>query len=212
MLADLTESRGAAAAYAALIEFERLAALLPLAPRLTDRIDLARMIAQRHEQCGELLERLRDAAPSQAVMTALTALIDDARRRVESSDWWEALATAALSAPLTDELFAAFSAKGPADLQSEASVAVEPSNERADEGDEATGPDTQTPQQWAMQRLRTALGEDPVLAARIAMWGRRLVGEVIVLAREFGGDEYPDLANRLATSHARRLADLGLAG
>ena len=33
-----------------------------------------------------------------------------------------------------------------------------------------------------------------------------------MLAREFGGERYPELADKLAVSHARRLEDLGLAG
>lgn len=193
MPGDPTESRTIAAAYAALIEVERLAALLPLAPGLTDRLDLAAVLAQRQERSRELLERLREAdgtGPEAAVtaLAELTAPIDDARSRVESSDWWEALTVTALSAPLTDELFAALLS------------------------DPAAGTDGNASAAWAAQRLRNALREDPVLASRIAMWGRRLVGEVIMLAREFGGEEYPQLADRLAASHARRLADLELAG
>jgi hypothetical protein len=49
-----------------------------------------------------------------------------------------------------------------------------------------------------------------VLAARLSLWSRRLVGEAIVLAREFGGDLYPEIAAQLASEHARRMAALGL--
>ena len=187
MLPDLTESPAAAAAYAALAEFERLAALPALAPSLADRMAVAEVIAQRHERYRELLGRLGPVDELEPGMTAAAPPIDDARRRVESADWWEALTAAALCAALTDELFDAL-----AGAQLDAPAA------------------TDTSQVWATERLRTALAEDSVLAARIAMWCRRLVGEAIVLAREFAGERYPELADRLAASHARRLTDLGL--
>jgi tRNA-(MS[2]IO[6]A)-hydroxylase (MiaE)-like len=185
VLADLTETR-AAAAYAALIEIERLAALLVSAPGLADRIALTDVIAQRHARFRDVLDRYAAHDPREGMASAGPAL-DDARRRVEPMDWWEGLAVAALSAPLTDELFAALTGD---DASSEpASDAV-----------------------WAAERLRAAIGEDPVLAARLALWGRRLVGEAIVLARAFGGERYRELAEQLAASHARRLDELGLAG
>lgn len=204
----------AAAAYAALTEFERLAALLPLAPRLTDRVDVAAALAHRHQHSRDLLEHLREAGRTRpeaaaTALAALTAPIDDARNRVASSDWWEALAATALSAPLTEELFTAI--LGGQSPDADASDAARPSEELTEVDGAGTGADGNAPAAWAAQRLRNALREDPVLAARIAMWGRRLAGEAIVLAREFGGEDYPELADRLAASHARRLADLGLA-
>jgi len=200
VLPDLTESSAGAAAYAALAEFERLTALLPLAPGLADRMAVAEVIAQRYARYRELLERAGGAGDPQPAMTAAAPAIEDARRRVESEDWWQALAAAVLGGALTDELFEI--------MLGDRAEAAEPEQEGAASADvEAKAADA-----WAAQRLRAALADDPVLAARIAMWGRRLVGEAIVLAREFGGERYPELADRLAASHARRLEDFGLAG
>ena len=203
MLADLTKSPAGAAIYAALAELERLAALLPLAPGLADRMGVAEVIAQRHERYRELLGRFGEAGDPQSAMAAAAPALDDARRRVESTDWWEALAATLLGAALTDELFEIL-VGGPSGV----AVAAEP--ERA--GEASVGVDANVDEPWATRRLRAALAEDAVLAARIAMWGRRLVGEAIVLAREFGGERYPELADKLAVSHARRLENLGLAG
>lgn len=200
MLPDLTESSAGAAAYAALAEFERLTALLPLAPGLADRMAVAEVIAQRHERYRELLERFGGAADPQPGMLAAAPAIEDARRRVEPEDWWQALAAAVLGGALTDELFEIM-------LGGRAEA-----GEPAQDGDASADVEAKAADAWATQRLRAALADDPVLAARIAMWGRRLVGEAIVLAREFGGERYPELADRLAASHARRLEDLGLAG
>lgn len=200
MLPDLTESRAGAAAYAALAEFERLTALLPLAPGLADRMAVAEVIAQRYARYRELLERAGAAGDPQPAMAAAAPAIEDALRRVESEDWWQALAAAVFGGALTDELFEIM-------LGDQAGAAEPEQDGAASAGVEAKAADA-----WAAQRLRAALAEDPVLAARIAMWGRRLVGEAIVLAREFGGERYPELADRLAASHARRLEDFGLAG
>lgn len=203
MLADLTKSPAGAAIYAALAELERLAALLPLAPGLADRMGVAEVIAQRHERYRELLGRFGEADDPQSAMAAAAPALDDARRRVESTDWWEALAATLLGAALTDELFEILVGEPIG-----AAAVAEP--ERA--GEASAGVDATADEAWAARRLRVALAEDAVLAARIAMWGRRLVGEAIVLAREFGGERYPELADKLAVSHARRLEDLGLAG
>jgi tRNA-(MS[2]IO[6]A)-hydroxylase (MiaE)-like len=191
VLADLTESR-AAAAYAALVEIERLAALLASAPALTDRMALAEVIAQRHARFRGVLDRLAARDPQQQLTSAAPAL-DDARRRVEPGDWWEGLAAVALFAPLTDELFTVLISDGidvgvPEDAAADAAAL------------------------WAAERLRPAIDTDPVLAARMALWGRRLVGEAIVLARVFGGERYRELADRLAVRHDSRLDELGLAG
>ncbi|HEV2342816.1 MAG TPA: ferritin-like fold-containing protein [Actinocrinis sp.] len=228
MLADLTQSR-AAAAYAVLVEIERLAALLASASALTDRISLAEAIAQRHVYFRGVLDRLAAQDPQQPLATAAPAL-DDARRRIEPGDWWEGLAAIALFAPLTDELFAALTS-GEADVSGAARTAVEADAADvasvdvelgdavlADTASEAggdsevgdTAPDAAA--LWAVERLRPAIDADPVLAARMALWGRRLVGEAIVLARVFGGERYRELADRLAVRHARRLDELGLAG
>jgi hypothetical protein len=182
VLADLTESR-AAAVYAALTELERLAALIPAAPGLADRMAVADVISARHARYRELLDTFGDVHDLRPEMAEAAPALDEARRRVATEEWWEGLAAAALCAPLTDELFSAL----------------------LDHDDE---PVEVVP--WASHRLRAALGGDPTLTARIALWGRRLIGEAIVLCREFGGERYTELADRLAASHARRLTELGL--
>ncbi|MBS2963664.1 hypothetical protein KGA66_11435 [Actinocrinis puniceicyclus] len=187
MQADLTESRAAAAVYAALAEFERLAALLPLAPALADRMAVAQLMSRQHAHYSELLERVQAAGDPQPAMAAAAVPIDEARRRVESADWWDALAAVALCGRLTDELFGELL-----------------------HGDQRADEDVDEVSAWAMERLRAAIAADSVLAARLAMWARRLLGEAIVLAREFGGERYPELADRLAAAHERRMAALGL--
>ena len=236
MLADLTESR-AAATYAALTEIERLAALIPAAPALADRMAVADVISQRYGRYRELLEELEGHRGRQSAMAQAAPAIDEARRRVEPGDWWEGLAAVALCAPLTDELFGALLGGdavvfdgAPAFDEAEALDEAELTDEASEvPADAVASPDLALARaasadavveavlvdgaaRWAAQRLHAAIDGDPVLAARIALWGRRLVGEAIVLCREFGGERYPELADRLAANHVLRLAGLGLAG
>ena len=81
-----------------------------------------------------------------------------------------------------------------------------------------------------MDRVRAAIDNDPKLAGRLALWGRRLVGEALSQAQRVaaerdalaallvGGVDRPgaDLAEvgrmfaRLTENHTRRMAKLGL--
>lgn len=208
MLADLTESR-AAAAYAALVEIERLAALLPSAPELADRMALADVITQRHAYFRTALDRYASHDPRDAMTSAAPAL-DDARQRLEAGDWWEGLATVALSAPLTDELFAALT--GDDAGNDFASGHLEADNAASSSDAVPADVSSDSAARWAATRLRAAIDGDPILAARLALWSRRVVGEAIVLARVFGAERYRELSEKLTASHAARLSELGLAG
>ena len=84
---------------------------------------------------------------------------------------------------------------------------------------------------FIVERVRTAINEDPRVGGRLARWGRRLVGEALSQAQRVaaerdalstllvGGVDRPgtDLAEigrmlaRLTDNHARRMAALGLA-
>jgi hypothetical protein len=195
VLSDLTDLRGAAA-YAALTDLERLAALSPESPSLSDRAALAAAAQVRFRRYHAALGRLGPSSDPAEAMAPAVPLVDEARRRLDTGDWWEGLLTACLSAPLTDDLFGALLGDAPAD-------GVATVSDQIDEGSEQA-------ETWAAERVRAAAGSDPALAARLALWGRRLVGELIVLANRLDEERYPELAERLVGRHNRRLADLGL--
>jgi hypothetical protein len=187
----------AAALYAALTEFERLAALAPLAPGLADRLAVAHAVDGRYRRLRGALDRLGIAGESPpdaaAAVEGPAAAVDDARRRTATADWWEGLVAADLCGVMSDELFGALG-----DDADKAEGEAEPVDARA------------AVPVLPIERIRAALAGDPVLAARLALWGRRLAGESIVMARIFGAQRYPELADRLALAHAARLAELGL--
>lgn len=192
----------AAALYAALTEFERLAALAPLAPGLADRIAVADAVDARYQRLRAELDRLGidGGVPPDlsAAADGAAKAIDDARRRTATADWWEGVVAADLCGVLSDELFAALG---------EDEAAREPDASDDAVSDEARAAVPVLP----IARISAALAADPVLAARLALWGRRLAGESIVLARIFGADRYPRVADRLALAHSARLVEIGLA-
>jgi hypothetical protein len=84
---------------------------------------------------------------------------------------------------------------------------------------------------FVVDRVRSAIDADPRVAGRLALWGRRLVGEALSQAQRVaaerdalstllvGGTDRPgvDLAEigrmlaRLTENHSRRMQELGLA-
>jgi tRNA-(MS[2]IO[6]A)-hydroxylase (MiaE)-like len=199
-------------AYAALLEFERTARMIPNAPALADRTALADAAA------GQLAAfRGAQAAPDTApdatgVPDRGFAQLDATVARTEPRDWWEALATACLWPPLVREVLAG--GRGPLDAPGGA-AGVDPAG--VDPAGVETAPlDTA----WAEARLRAALEHDPTLADRLLLCGRRLVGEAIALAfavgsrapRDAAADgpgpdaQFAALAERLTEEHAVRLA------
>jgi hypothetical protein len=85
--------------------------------------------------------------------------------------------------------------------------------------------------EFAVERVRRAIEQDPVVAGRLALWGRRIVGEALAQAQQViaarpaladlvmgrGASSGFDLAtvgemvNRITQQHTRRMAALGLA-
>jgi hypothetical protein len=78
---------------------------------------------------------------------------------------------------------------------------------------------------FAVTEVRAATGDDPLLAGRLALWGRRLAAEAVSLARATalanpalallpltldGGFE--GLLTRLTVAHAARMTRIGLHG
>ncbi|MBC7679102.1 MAG: tRNA 2-methylthio-N6-isopentenyl adenosine(37) hydroxylase MiaE-like protein, partial [Pseudorhodobacter sp.] len=78
---------------------------------------------------------------------------------------------------------------------------------------------------FAVSRVKQAIADDPSLGGRLALWGRRLVGEALIQAQQVaverdallvllvgGGDlgGLTRLLSRLTDAHTERMASLGL--
>lgn len=204
-----------AIAYGEISAFERLAADAQLAPSLEDKVDIVGMASAEFAKVAPLTERLRAlGADPFAAMRPFASAIDSFHERTEPSDWWEGLVKAYVGDGLADDFYreiAAFLDAGTRDLVVDTL--------------EDTGH-----ARFAVERVRAAIAADPRLGGRLALWGRRLMGEALTQAQRVaaerdalsallaGGVDRPglDLAaigrmfTRLTERHTERMAELGL--
>lgn len=201
--------------YGELSAFERLADDAKLAPTLPDKVVLTEMAAQEARHLSGLVARLRElgADPFEA-MSPFVAPIEEFHRRTRPSDWYEGLLKAYVGDGLAADLYTEIAAL--LDLDTRALVMDALAN---------TGQAT-----FAVDRIRTAIDNDPRLGGRLALWGRRLMGEALTQGQRVvaerqtlaaflaGGIDRPgmDLAaitrmfSRITEQHAARMAALGL--
>lgn len=202
-----------ALAYGELTAFDRLAEDARMAPSLPGRAALAQMAAVEIGHYRLLAERLTalGATPEQA-MAPFVAALDGFHATTVPANWLEGLVKAFVGDGLA------------ADFYREVADFVDPATREliievlADTGSAA----------FAVREVRAAIAANPAVAGRLALWGRRLVGEAIsqtqhVLAEhdsltellmEGTGDltGVAALITRITGRHTERMAALGLDG
>lgn len=204
-------------AYAELTAFDRLADDARSAPTLADRAALAGMAVAEFDHFLRLRDHLRDdldVDPDQA-MAPFVASIDAFHEGTAPADWTESL----VKAYVGDGFAMDFYREVAANLD-------EPARALVGGVLEDTGH-----AEFAVDHVRAAIEADPVLAGRLALWARRLVGEALAQAQRVaverealtslvigdlsgsGGDlaELGRMFARLTDNHQRRMAALGLA-
>jgi hypothetical protein len=202
--------------YGEMSAFERLAEDAKMAPSLEDKAELARMAATEFSHFERLRDRLTElgASPYEA-MEPFRMPFDAFHVRTAPSDWLEGLVKAYVGDGLAADFYrevAAFLDVGTRDLIVES---------LADAGQS----------EFVVDRVRRAIAADHRVGGRLALWGRRLMGEALSQAQRVaaerdalsallaGGVDRPgmDLAaigrlfTRLAENHSRRMEALGLA-
>ena len=204
-----------AIAYGELSAFERLSEDAKMAPGLPDKVELARMASTEFAHFVQLRARLTelDADPFEA-MSPFVAAFEAFHRRTAPSDWLEGL----IKAYVGDGLAADFYREIAAFLDSGTRAIILESLE--DSGQSG----------FVVDRVRAAIAAEPRLGGRLALWGRRLMGEALSQAQRVaaerdalsallsGGVDRPalDLAaigrlfTRLTENHSRRMESLGL--
>ncbi|MBM0126149.1 ferritin-like fold-containing protein [Pimelobacter simplex] len=205
----------AAIAYGEISAFERLAEDAKLAPSLADKVDLATMASGELTKVHALHARIRDfdADPFEAMLPFREPL-DEFHRHTAPADWYEGLVKAYVGDGLANDFYREIAAY----LDPETRDLVISTME---EGTHAT---------FVVDRVRAAIAEDARLGGRLALWGRRLMGEALTQAQRVaadrdaltallaGGVDRPglDLAamgrmfTRLTERHMARMSELGL--
>ncbi len=205
----------AAIAYGEISAFERLAEDAKLAPTLEDKVAIASMASAEFGHVARLRERLAElgADPFQA-MAPFRAPIDKFHEYTAPADWYEGLIKAYVGDGMANDFYREIAAYLDADTRDLIVASLEDSGHSA----------------FVVDRVRAAIAADHRLGGRLALWGRRLMGEALTQAQRVaadrdaltallaGGIDRPglDLAAlgrmfaRITERHAERMAELGL--
>ncbi|MCW2747926.1 MAG: hydroxylase [Nocardioidaceae bacterium] len=203
-------------AFGELTAFERLAEDAKLAPDIQDKAEIAAMAAAEFEHFLSLRKGLEDLGvdPFEA-MAPFHETFEKFHARTAPADWLEGL----VKAYVGDGLAADFYTEIAAFLDEKTRALVMQTMN-------GTGHS-----EFVVDRVRAAIVANPRVGGRLALWGRRLVGEALSQAQAVaaehdgltavlvGGADRPgmDLAGigrmfaRLTEAHAERMAKLGLA-
>ncbi len=204
-----------AIAYGEMSAFERLAEDAKMAPELRDKADLARMASTEFDHFDRLRERLAElgADPFEA-MEPFRKPFDEFHARTAPADWLEGLVKAYVGDGLAADFYREVAAFVDVDTRT---LIVE---SLADTGQA----------EFVVDRVRRAIEADHRVGGRLALWGRRLMGEALSQAQRVaaerdalsallaGGVDRPamDLAaigrlfTRLTENHSQRMEALGL--
>lgn len=199
--------------------FERLAADARMAPTIADRAALGAMATAEFRHFARLRDALIErGADADTVIASFAAPVQEFHARTEPADWLEGLVKAYVGDGIA------------VDFYREVAALVDPATSALVlEVFEDTGHAG-----FVQERVRAAIEADPRVGGRLALWGRRLVGEALsqaqrvvatndalahLLVGDFDGGtgtgvdlaEIGRMFNRMTENHSRRMAALGLA-
>ena len=204
-----------ALAYGELTAFDRLAEDSTTAPNTGDKAELAAMACAEFGHFTQLRDRLAElGADPYAAMEPFKGTFDRFHAKTTPKDWLESLIKAYVGDGLASDFYREVAAYLDEQTRSLILEVLEDSGHSA----------------FAVDRVRAAIEADPRVGGRLALWGRRLVGEALSQAQLVaaerdaltallaGGVDRPgmDLAAigrmfaRLTENHAKRMASLGL--
>lgn len=200
-------------AYGELSAFERLATDARHSPSLADRAVLGKMAVAEFGHYEAMCLKLQDMGMDpELAMAQYQRMVDAFHDRTRPADWHESLMKAYVVEAITEEFYAAM-AEHLDESTREAIARVRTSDEQISE---------------LTALLKKMLAEDPRLSSRLALWGRRLVGETLTQVQRIGAKHSflmglrpdatqeqaaADIARILATltrNHSKRMSALGL--
>jgi tRNA-(MS[2]IO[6]A)-hydroxylase (MiaE)-like len=202
-------------AYGELSAFLRLASDAELAPTLTAKAALAGLAATEFGHYEQLRDRLIElGADPEVAMRPFIAPLDAFHERTRPSTWLEGLVKFFVGDGIASDFYREISSFLDDGTRQLVLGAV-------DSGAQAT---------FVVQEVRSAIAIDPTLASRLALWGRRLVGEALSQGQRVaadretfstlvvGTDEHPgmglvgiiEMFGRITERHTQRMAEMGL--
>lgn len=198
-------------AHGQLTAFYRLAEDAAFAPDLSGKVAIARLAAADFDHFELLCGALRDrGADPEAAMAPFAEILHGYHASTAPAGWLEALVKAYLGDGLAADFHREIAAALPADVREVVRRALED-----------TGMS-----EFVVGEVRAALAGAEPLAARLALWGRRLLGEAITQAQHVAAqrDGLAELVlaatgdvsglgvliDRLQARHTERMESLGL--
>jgi hypothetical protein len=199
-------------AYGELTAFERLASDARLAPSIADKAALATMAAAEFAHFTQLRDHLvKLGVDPEEAMTPFVQPLDEFHDTTDPSDWLEGLIKAYVGDGLATDFYREVAA-----FVSDEDTRGLVLHVLADTGQA----------DFAVNRVREAIEDDPTLAGRLALWARRLVGEALLQAQRVaverdaltellvgGSGDLAGIARlltRLTDNHTARMQALGL--
>ncbi len=195
------------AAYTQLTIFEALTRAMSTAPTTAAKAELSRVAEYSMAKHRALVAEIEQSGGSAAdAMEPFTAPVDDFERVTRGGDWYESLLSCYLTAGFLDDFFARLAAGLPADQGRRIAQVLE-----GHSGEKAMA-----------ELIQAGIDDNPRLASRLAMWGRRLVGDTMLVARsaltlshELAGQNSDEariepVFTELIAAHTRRMDVLGL--
>jgi len=207
-LADLTPAPApflGQAAYMTLVLFENLGRAVSSAPTTAAKTALSRAAAQVLEAHEGLVTEMRGLGIDPvAAMDPFRPGLDEYQARVQGADWAETLVTCYLTTGFLADFFTGLAAGLPEGLADRIALLLD-----VDHGE-----------QILEEQLRGVIEHSPRIASRLAMWGRRLIGDTMLVARsalvvnaahtELEVDRVEPAFAELIGAHTRRMDALGL--
>lgn len=198
-------------AYGELTAFERLASDAQLAPTVGDKVALASMANAEFGHFQQLRDHLltNGIEPEEAMAPFVDAL-DGFHDVTQPNDWYEGLIKAYVGDGLATDFYREVAAY----------ISDEPTRALVHAVLADTGQAS-----FAVARVKEAIANDPSVGGRLALWGRRLLGEALIQAQQVAVERDAllqllvgsgDLAgitrllSRLTDRHTERMTSLGL--
>lgn len=202
-------------AYGELTAFERLAEDARMAPSLPDKVKVATMAALQIEDFARVRDKLAELGVDVMVaMRPFHAAFNTFHDYTKPKDWYEGLLKAYVGDGIAADFYREVAAFVDADVRTLVHEVL------ADSGYE----------EFVVSRVRAQIDRDVKLGGRLALWGRRLVGEALSQAQRVAAERdalttlltgtadrpgldltaVSEMFSRLVANHTQRMARLGL--
>jgi len=190
-------------AYFELAVFETLSRAVSESPDLSSKEGLSAVAGDALTKHHGVVAELRKLKVDPAIaMEPFAASIDRFKELTQGNDWLETLVSVYITGGFLDDFFQRIVGGLPRALAARVQALIEPDREAA----------------IIVQQLQAAIDRQPAIASRLALFGRRLLGDALLLARNAiagSGDKAHDEARMepvftdLIAAHSRRMDALG---